>query len=100
MHGASIAVQAVVRLYQKISAADEVDQRILAFSVVHNTTAVRIFGHFARVEERKLTFFRRLLYTADFENDLTSDKWAKPYSIIRAIYDVFFPQHLARILSS
>ncbi|KAI5366167.1 hypothetical protein Slin15195_G076900 [Septoria linicola] len=97
MHSASIAVRAIVQLYRKISATDEVDRRILAFSVAHNNTTVKIFGHFARVEEQKLTFFRCRLYTADFATDFGSDEWAKPYGIIRAIYDVFFPQHLARI---
>lgn len=97
MHSASIAVRAVVQLYQNISAANEVDRKILAFSVAHNNTQVKIFGHFATVEEQKLTFFRCRVYTADFDTDFASDEWAKPYNIIRAIYDVFFPQHLARI---
>ncbi|KAF2209205.1 hypothetical protein CERZMDRAFT_61562, partial [Cercospora zeae-maydis SCOH1-5] len=97
MHSASIAVQAIVQLYKKISAADEVDRKILAFSVAHDYTTVKIFGHFARVEEQKLTFFRCHLYDANFATGFASNEWAKPYSIIRAIYDVFFPQHLARI---
>lgn len=100
MHSASIAVRAVVQLYQNISAANEVDRKILAFSVAHNNTQVKIFGHFATVEEQKLTFFRCRVYTADFDTDFASDEWAKPYNIIRAIYDVFFPQHLARIKSA
>lgn len=93
MYSASIAVQAVVRLYQNISAANEVDRKILAFSVVHNGYDVKIFGHFALVEEQKLTFFRHSLYATD----LNTEERTKPYSIVRAIYDVFFPQHLARI---
>lgn len=92
MHSASIAVRAVVQLYQNISAANEVDRKILAFSVSHNNTTVNIFGHFATVEEQKLTFFRCCLYTGNLAAD-----FAKPYNIVRAIYDVFFPQHLARI---
>lgn len=95
MHSASIAVRAVVQLYQNISAANEVDRKILAFSVAHNDTTVNIFGHFATVEEQKLTFFRCRLYYGDLPAD-----FAKPYNIIRAIYDVFFPQHLARIKSA
>lgn len=95
MHSASIAVRAVVQLYQNISAANEVDRKILAFSVAHNNTQVKIFGHFATVEEQKLTFFRCRLYYGDLPAD-----FAKPYNIIRAIYDVFFPQHLARIKSA
>jgi flagellar biosynthesis GTPase FlhF len=97
MHSASIAVQAIIQLYRKIDATDEVDRKILAFSVAHNNTTVKIFGHFARIEEQKLTFYRCRLYTADFATDFASDDWAKPYSIIRAIYDLFFPQHLTRI---
>lgn len=95
MHSASIAVRAVVQLYQNISAANEVDRKILAFSVAHNDTTVNIFGHFATVEEQKLTFFRCRLYYGDLPAD-----FAKPYNIIRAIYDVFFPQHLARTKSA
>lgn len=55
MHGASIAVQAIVQLYRKISAADEVDRKVLAFSVAHNQSEVKIFGHFAKVEEQDIT---------------------------------------------
>jgi len=97
MHSASIAVQAIIQLYRKISAADEVDRKILAFSVAHNNDDVKIYGHYAKVEGQNMTFFRCALYSACIFPYFVSDDWAKPYRIVRAIYELFFPQHLARI---
>lgn len=97
MHTASIAIRAVIQLYRKISAAIEVHRKILAFSIAHDNSTVKIFGHFATIEDEKTTFFRHRLYAADFAADLAPDELGRAYKITRAIYENFFPQHLARI---
>ncbi|TKA64124.1 hypothetical protein B0A55_13599 [Friedmanniomyces simplex] len=61
MHSASIATRAVIELFRKVSATEEVHQQVLAFSVAHNHSMVMIFAHFATINGEKTSFFRRLL---------------------------------------
>jgi hypothetical protein len=109
MHSASIAANAIIQLYKKISQAHELNQRILTVSVSHNNSTVKVYGHFARIEDDKITFFRHRIYVADFAADLaeaddaisrTSADFWKAYKIIRGVYQRFFPKHLERIASA
>ncbi|KAK6442640.1 hypothetical protein LTR95_001119 [Oleoguttula sp. CCFEE 5521] len=100
MHGASIAVRALIQLYRKLSAAEELDGKVLVLSIAHDASMIKVFGHFAKIEGAKLTFFRHQLYLSNIATDLRSEASSRAYKITRAIYDVFFPQHLARIRSA
>ncbi|KAB8356529.1 hypothetical protein FH972_024112 [Carpinus fangiana] len=97
MHSASIAVRAIVQLHRKASLTSEINQEILVFSVAHDHASVKIFGHLAKVEDDKITFFRHQLFSGDFDADISSGKWTKAYQITRAIYEYFYPKHLARV---
>ena len=100
MHSASIAARAVIQLYRKISSAEQLNRQILTISVSHNNTTIKVFGHFAHIDNEHITFFRHRIYTADFAADFASADWAKAYKITRGIYDYFFPKHLDRIASA
>jgi hypothetical protein len=100
MHSASIAVQAIVQLHRKICATEEVNRKILAFSVAHNNSEVKIFGHFASVGEESTKYFRHRVYVADVAADFASSEWYKSYNVIRAIYKKFVPVHVQRIKSA
>ncbi|KAF2220303.1 hypothetical protein BDZ85DRAFT_34176 [Elsinoe ampelina] len=100
MHGASIAVNSIVQLYRKTSALDQIDRELLAFSVAHNDSNVKVFGHFASIKDGKATFYRHRLYAADIATQSASPDWGKPYRLCRAIYETFLPQHIARIKSA
>lgn len=95
LHGASVVSNTVIELYQKIGAAKELHKRILAFSVSYNQRLVKIFGHFALIDDNKITFHRHRL----FETDLVNDNFHrdKLYHIALSIWEHFFPVHLARI---
>ena len=100
MHSASIAARAVIQLYRKISSAEQLNRKILTISVFHNNTAIKIFGHFAQIDEEHITFFRHRIYAADFAADFASRDWAKASKITRGIYDRFFPKYLERVASA
>jgi hypothetical protein len=101
MHAASMAVRSIVELFGHGPATEEVDGKILVFSVVHNVERVKIFGHFAVVQvDGTVQYYRRLVYVANFADDVANGQWYKTYSVICAIYKEFFPQHLARIRSA
>ena len=99
-HNASIAARAVIQLYRKISSAELLNRNILAISVSHNNTTVKIFGHFAQIEDENITFFRHRIYAADFTADFAFHDWAKAYKTTRGIYEYFFPKHLQRVASA
>jgi len=100
MHSASLAVRALVQLYRKVSAAEELDGKVLVFSIAHDVSIIKIYGHFARIDGDTLTFFRHRLYIGDIATDLRSESSCRAHKITRAIYDVFFPQHVARVKSA
>ncbi|KAK3621002.1 hypothetical protein LTR56_023045 [Elasticomyces elasticus] len=79
MHSASIATRAVIGLFLKVSATEEVHQQVLAFPVAHNHSTVMIFAHFATINGENPSFFRRLLlpvpvFSGD-GNDLACDSY-------------------------
>ena len=95
-HSASTAVNGVVELYRAVSRQDEVDKRILAFSISHDERNVRIYGHYASIQEDKTTFHRHLVKAFDFTSENGKDRWTA-YKFTRNVYDIFAPQHLQRI---
>ena len=98
MHFASIAVNAIVELFRDraVSRVGELHQNILAFSISHDHTNVRIYGHYARIEGDKITLHRHLIRSFDLRDQNGREKWTT-YHIVRKIYDYFAPIHLERI---
>ncbi|KAK4551641.1 hypothetical protein LTR86_011015 [Recurvomyces mirabilis] len=76
------------------SASDNGKQ--LALTTTHAGVSLIPRYKASKIEGDKLTFFRHQLYLSDIATDLRSEA-SRAYKITRAIYEVFFPQHLARI---
>jgi hypothetical protein len=57
-HSMTIAVRTLVVLYRAVKREKELDREILAFSVSHDHTSVRIYGHYPVIEGDKTTFYR------------------------------------------
>ena len=58
MHSASIATNAIIQLYKKVSQAQELNRKLLMVSIAHDNSRVMVFGHFARITNDRVTFFR------------------------------------------
>ena len=108
MHSASIAVRALIELYRKVSREQELDQKILVFSVAHDPSFVKIYGHYAKIDGPKLRYFRHLIRSFDFTDaDVEDsagvlnrkDRWTA-YRFTRKVYEYFVPKHLGRIRSA
>ena len=97
-HNAAIAVNAVVELYRLVSRQDELNQKILAFSVSHDYEAVRMYGHYALIKEKHALFYRHPVDKLDFTRKDGKEKWT-PYTFTRNVYDKFYPIHHKRICS-
>lgn len=111
-HSGSIAVNALVQLYRAVppiddphheerasSRVEELNQKILAFSISHDRTSVRIYGHYAKINGNKETFHRHPIHRFDITALNGKERWTT-YNFTRKVYDEFVPLHLQRIQSA
>ncbi|KAL8905098.1 MAG: hypothetical protein Q9207_002839 [Kuettlingeria erythrocarpa] len=97
-HSMTIAVRGVVELYRAVNREKELHREILAFSISHDHTAVRIYGHYALINGSTTTFYRHPIHSFDFTALDGKDKWTA-YKFCKNVYDVWMPIHLKRICS-
>ncbi|EEH15900.1 hypothetical protein PABG_05987 [Paracoccidioides brasiliensis Pb03] len=98
-HSATIAVRATVELFKLVKREKEVDREIFAFSISHDHTAVRIYGHYAVLEGEKTNFYRHPIQKFDFTALDGKEKWTA-YRFTRNVYDIWMPTHFKRICSA
>lgn len=98
-HSGTIAVRAIIELFKLVKCEKEVNQEILAFSISHDHTTVRIYGHYAVIEGAKTTFYRHPIRKFDFTEQDGKEKWVA-YKFMRNIYDIWMPTHFERICSA
>ncbi|EQL31617.1 hypothetical protein, variant [Blastomyces dermatitidis ATCC 26199] len=98
-HSATIAVRATIELFKLVKREREVNREILAFSVSHDHTAVRIYGHYAVLEGEKMNFYRHPIHKFDFTTLDGKEKWTA-YKFTRNVYDIWMPTHFKRICSA
>lgn len=98
-HSCSIAVGAIIQLYQASSHVEEVNRKLLAFSVSHDVNMAKIYGHYADVKAEKTTFHRYLIRSFDFTERNGLERYTA-YNFVRKLYDHFTPIHLKRIQSA
>lgn len=98
-HSMTIAVRGVVELYRAVKREKELHQEILAFSISHDHTTVRIYGHYALIEEGKTSYYRHQIRNFVFTELSGKEKWTA-YRFTRNIYDKFVPIHLNRICAA
>ena len=97
-HSMTIAVRGVVELYRAVNREKELHREILAFSISHDHSAVRIYGHYALINGSTTTFYRHPIKKFDFTSEEGKDKWTA-YKFTKNVYDVWMPTHLERICS-
>lgn len=95
----TLAVRGVVELYRAVGREKEVDREILAFSIWHDPTSVRIYGHYAELDGQGTSYYRHPIRRFDFTDQDGSDKWAS-YTFTKNVYEIWMPQHLERIGSA
>ncbi|KAF2754465.1 hypothetical protein EJ05DRAFT_456610 [Pseudovirgaria hyperparasitica] len=98
-HSMTIAVRGVIELYRAVKREKELNQEILAFSISHDHRTVRIYGHYAIINDEKTTFYRHPIKTIDITNEEGKDKWSA-YKFTKSVYDIWMPAHLERICSA
>ena len=98
-HSMTVAVRSVVELYKAVKRGKELHGEILAFSISHDHSTVRIYGHYALIDGNKTTFYRHPIKKFDFTSEEGIDKWTA-YKFTKNVYDIWMPTHLKRICSA
>ncbi|MCJ1243334.1 hypothetical protein MMC30_000531 [Trapelia coarctata] len=98
-HSMTLAVRGVVELYKAVKREKELHREILAFSISHDHRSVRIYGHYAIIEEGKTTFYRHPIHDFSFTTLDGRDKWTA-YKFTKNVYDVWMPIQHKRICSA
>lgn len=95
----TIAVRSVIELYKAVKREKELDRKILAFSISHDHRSVRIYGHYAVINNNQTTFYRHPIQALDITIKGGKDKWTT-CKFTKHIYNVWMPIHLKRICSA
>jgi len=98
-HSMTVAVRALVELFRSIKREKELDREILAFSISHDHTSVRIYGHYPVIEGDKTTFYRYPIHKFDFTALDGKEKWTA-YKFTKNVYDTWMPILHRRICSA
>jgi len=77
----------------------ELDREILAFSISHDHTSVRIYGHYPVIKGDKTTFYRHPIHKFDFTALDGKEKWTA-YKFTKNVYDTWMPIQHKRIRSA
>ena len=97
-HSMTMAVRGIVELYKVVNREEELHRKILAFSVSHDATTVRIYGHYALIKDRAARFYRHSIHSFDFTAQDGKDKWTT-YHFTKNVYFEFMPK-LHRLICS
>ncbi|KAK2599075.1 hypothetical protein QQS21_005481 [Conoideocrella luteorostrata] len=98
-HSMTLAVRAVTELFSAAKREDEVNRQILAFSISHNYSLVRIYGHYPVIDGKDTKYYRHLICTFDLRDLGGKEKWTT-YRFTKNVYDLWMPSHFARICSA
>ncbi|EGR52979.1 uncharacterized protein TRIREDRAFT_29115, partial [Trichoderma reesei QM6a] len=98
-HSMTLAVRGIIELFRAVKREDEVNRRILAFSVSHDHRSVRIYGHYPVITREDIKYYRHPIRTFHFTELDGRDKWTA-YRFIKNVYDVWMPAHFESICSA
>ena len=95
----SIALRALVVLYRYVKREKELNREILAFSISHDHSSVRIYGHYPVIEGDKIIFYRHPIHKFDFTALDGKEKWTA-YKFTKNVYDTWMPKLHTSICST
>ncbi|KAJ4286032.1 hypothetical protein N0V88_008147, partial [Collariella sp. IMI 366227] len=98
-HSMTLAVRGIVELFRAVKREDEVNRKILAFSVSHDHRSVRIYGHYPVITGTDIKYFRHPIHTFDFTALDGKDKWTA-YRFTKNVYETWMPAHFKNICSA
>ncbi|KAL6897057.1 hypothetical protein GGI43DRAFT_428835 [Trichoderma evansii] len=98
-HNMTLAVRSVVELFRLVNRQDELHRQTLAFSLSHDCTSVRIYGHYAEIDGERTMYYHHEIHRYTFEYEDEEGKWAA-YRFVKNVYEKWVPGHYERICSA
>jgi hypothetical protein len=89
-------VRAIVELFRLVDREKELHQEIPAFSISHDSSLVRIYGHYPIINGKDTTYYRHPIRKFDFIELDGRDKWTA-YRFTKNVYEIWMPMHIKRI---
>ncbi|KAK4148755.1 hypothetical protein C8A00DRAFT_47474 [Chaetomidium leptoderma] len=98
-HSMTLAVRGIVELFRAVKREDEVNRKILAFSISHDHRSVRIYGHYPVISGKDIKYYRHPIRDFSFTELDGEDKWTA-YQFTKNVYDTWMPAHFKNICSA
>lgn len=98
-HSMTLAVRGIVELFRAVKREDEVNRKILAFSVSHDHQSVRIYGHYPVITGKDTKYYRHPIRNFVFTELDGKEKWTA-YRFTKNVYDIWMPKHFENICSA
>ncbi|KAK4096004.1 hypothetical protein N658DRAFT_502078 [Parathielavia hyrcaniae] len=98
-HSMTLAVRGIVQLFRAVKREDEVNRKILAFSVSHDHQSVRIYGHYPVIAGEDTKSYRHPIRNFVFTELDGKEKWTA-YRFTKNVYDTWMPKHFENICSA
>ncbi|CCC14265.1 hypothetical protein SMACR_08776 [Sordaria macrospora] len=98
-HSMTLAVRGIVELFRAVKREDEVNRKILAFSVSHDHQSVRIYGHYPVITGKDTKYYRHPIRNFAFTELDGKEKWTA-YRFTKNVYDIWMPKHFENICSA
>ncbi|KAK4243454.1 hypothetical protein C7999DRAFT_44745 [Corynascus novoguineensis] len=98
-HSMTLAVRGIVELFRAVKREDEVNRKILAFSISHDNRSVRIYGHYPVITGKDIRYYRHPIHTFDLTALDGKDRWTA-YRFTKNVYDTWMPKHFENICSA
>ncbi|KAF2817510.1 uncharacterized protein BDZ99DRAFT_513751 [Mytilinidion resinicola] len=99
-HSQSVALLGLTTLFRLVGRENELHREINGFSISHSDEYVRIWGHYAVINGRDITFYRHPITKFDISPTAEGDQRWKAYTFVRNIYDLWLPEHFKKICSA
>jgi hypothetical protein len=97
----SVIMRSLHSLFQLVGRENELHREINSFSISHNDTDVRIWGHYAVIEPGKdVKFYRHLISMFIFAPSGEGDQRWKAYKFVKNVYDLWLPKHYEKLCSA
>jgi hypothetical protein len=97
-HSMTLAIRAVVELFRLVRHKKELHREILAFSILHNDSSVRIYSHYPVINRKDTIYYHHLICNFVFTELDSKDKWAA-YKFTKNVYNIWMLTHFKRICS-
>jgi hypothetical protein len=98
-HSQTVALRGLVELFRLVGRENELHQEINGFSFSHSDEYVRVWGHYAVINGRDLTFYRHPIATFGISKTEMGDNRWTAYTLVRNIYELWLPEHFSKICS-